>query len=150
MTSTEILQIITGFLGSFGFAILFNIHGPGGLLCTLGGVLAWATYMIVISLGGNELTGYLWAAIFSAVYAEVMARIRKYPAISYLVVSIFPLIPGASVYYTMTHAVKGDMASFADSLIRTVGIAGAIAVGILLISTTFRMWTIHMRNRKKA
>lgn len=150
ITHPAAIQLLACMIGCVGFSILFNIHGPGGLLCTLGGVLAWATYMIVISLGGNELTGYLWAAIFSAVYAEVMARIRKYPAISYLVVSIFPLIPGASVYYTMTHAVKGDMASFADSLIRTVGIAGAIAVGILLISTTFRMWTIYMRNRKKA
>ena len=79
-----------------------------------------------------------------------MARIRKYPAISYLVVSIFPLIPGASVYYTMTYAVKGDMSSFADKGLHTIGIAGAIAVGILLVSTAFRIWTVQMRNRKKA
>ena len=144
------IQLLACLVGCVGFSILFNIHGPGGLLCTLGGVLAWATYMVVIALGGNDLLGYLWAAIFSSVYSEVMARIRKYPAISYLVVSIFPLIPGASVYYTMTHAVKGDMASFADTGMHTIGIAGAIAVGILLVSTAFRIWTVQMRNRKKA
>ena len=144
------IQLLACMVGCIGFSILFNIHGPGGLLCTLGGVLAWGTYMIVIALGGNELAGYLWAAIFSSVYSEVMARIRKYPAISYLVVSIFPLIPGASVYYTMTHAVKGDMANFANTGMRTIGIAGAIAVGILLVSTGFRIWTVQMRARKKA
>ena len=137
-------------VGCLGFSILFNIHGPGGLLCTLGGVLTWATYMIVIALDGSDILGYLWATIFASVYSEVMARIRKYPAISYLVVSIFPLIPGASVYYTMTHAVKGDMASFADMGMRTIAIAGAIAVGILLVSTAFRIWAVQMRNRKKA
>lgn len=145
-----VIQLLACLVGCIGFAIVFNIHGPGGLLCALGGVLAWATYMIVITLGGNDLLGYLWAAIFSSVYSEVMARIRKYPAISYLVISIFPLIPGASVYYTMTQAVKGDMASFADQGMHTIGIAGAIAVGILLVSTAFRIWTIQMRNRKKA
>ncbi len=144
------IQLLACLLGCIGFSILFNIHGPGGLLCTLGGVLAWATYMIVIWLGGSDLSGYLWATIFSSIYSEVMARIRKYPAISYLVVSIFPLIPGASVYYTMTHAVKGDMASFANTGMRTISIAGAIAVGILLVSTAFRIWTVQMRNRKKA
>ena len=144
------VQLLACLVGCVGFSILFNIHGPGGLLCTLGGVLTWATYIIVIALGGSELMGYLWATIFASLYSEIMARIRKYPAISYLVVSIFPLIPGASVYYTMTHAVKGDMASFADTGLRTIAIAGAIAVGILLVSTAFRIWTVQMRNRKKA
>lgn len=144
------VQLLACMIGCVGFSILFNIHGPGGLLCTLGGVLTWATYMIVISLGGSDLLGYLWATIIAAIYSEVMARIRKYPAISYLVVSIFPLIPGASVYYTMTHAVKGDMAGFADTGMHTIAIAGAIAVGILLVSTAFRIWTVQMRNRKKA
>ena len=145
-----VIQLLACLVGCLGFAIQFNIHGPGGLLCTLGGVLSWATYLLVIYLGGSDLSGYLWAAIVSSVYSEVMARIRKYPAISYLVVSIFPLIPGASVYYTMTHAVSGDMTRFAETGMHTIGIAGAIAVGILLVSTAFRIWTVQMRNRKKA
>lgn len=144
------IQLLACFVGCVGFSILFNIHGPGALLCTLGGALTWAAYLIVIALGGSDLLGYLWATIVASVYSEVMARIRKYPAISYLVVSIFPLIPGASVYYTMTHAVKGDMTAFANTGMHTIGIAGAIAVGILLVSTAFRIWTMQMRNRKKA
>ena len=88
-------------------------------------------------------------AIFSSVYSEVMARIRKYPAISYLVVSIFPLIPGASVYYTMNYAVRGDMNSFGIQGMHTIAIAGVIAVGILLASTVFRSWALWHRNRKK-
>jgi len=147
---TAAIQLLACLVGCIGFSILFNIHGPGILLCALGGALAWASYMIAVSLGGSDLFGYLCAAICASVYSETMARIRKYPAISYLVVSIFPLIPGASVYYTMTHAVKGDMASFADMGMHTIGIAGAIAVGILLVSTAFRIWTMQMRNRKKA
>jgi uncharacterized membrane protein YjjB (DUF3815 family) len=78
-----------------------------------------------------------------------MARIRKCPAISYLVVSIFPMIPGAGVYYTMNHAVQGNMESFASQGGHTAAIAGVIAVGVLLISTAFRMFNIWKQSKKK-
>ena len=135
------VQLIACYIGCMGFVILFNIHGPGGLLCALGGTIAWATYLLVFRLTSNDIAAYFWAAIVASLYSEIMARIRKYPAISYLVISIFPLIPGASVYYTMNYAVRDDMAAFADKGMHTIAIAGVIAVGVILISTLFRMWT---------
>jgi uncharacterized membrane protein YjjP (DUF1212 family) len=135
------------FLGCTGFFILFNIHGPGGFLCALGGVITWAIYRLVPNLGCGDILAYFWATIFASLYAEIMARIRKYPAISYLIVSIFPLIPGAGVYYTMNHAVHGDIDAFADRGIYTVAIAGVMAVGILLASTLFRIWS-NFQNKK--
>jgi uncharacterized membrane protein YjjB (DUF3815 family) len=86
--------------------------------------------------------------MLSAAYAEAMARIRKYPAISYLVVAIFPLIPGAGVYYTMDHAVHGNMDLFASQGMHTAAIAGIMAVGILLVSTTVRLANVWRRKRK--
>ena len=71
-----------------------------------------------------------------------MARVRKCPAIAYLVVAIFPLIPGAGVYYTMNYAVQGQMETFASSGMHTAAIAGIIAVGILLASTAVRIWNV--------
>lgn len=140
------IESIACFIGCIGFAILFNIHGPGGLLCTLGGILTWLTYRIVYNLTGDDIAAYFWATVVASVYSEVMARLRKYPAISYLVVSAFPLIPGAGVYYTMNHAVRGDMTSFANQGIHTVAIAGVMAVGILLCSTLVRMITVkHLK-----
>jgi uncharacterized membrane protein YjjB (DUF3815 family) len=93
--------------------------------------------------------GYFFATVFASFYSEIMARIRKYPAISYLIVSIFPLIPGAGVYYTMNHAVHGDMSAFANQGIYTASIAGIMAVGILLSSTVFRIWSNFQNTRNK-
>ncbi len=137
------------FAGCAGFCILFNIHGPGALLCALGGTLAWGVYLLVLRLGGDDLAGYFWAAVTASAYSETMARLRKYPAISYLVISIFPLIPGASVYYTMLAAVRDDMPGFAEKGMHTVAIAGIIAVGLILVSTLFRMYS-GLLYRKKA
>ena len=140
-------QILFAFIGCVGFAILFNIHGPGGILCAVGGLLSWAVYLIAMELGSTDIIAYFWSALFASVYSETMARIRKYPAISYLVVSIFPMIPGAGVYYTMNHAVRGHMDLFASKGIHTAAIAGIMAVGILLGSTVFRMYS-DWKNQK--
>ena len=142
------LECLFAAVGSIGFSVLFNIHGPGGLLCALGGALSWGVYRLAGSLGCGEILAFFWSGLFSSVYSEIMARLRKYPAISYLVVSIFPLIPGAGVYYTMNHALQGDMESFASQSMHTAAIAGALAVGILLGSTVFRMYSEWKRNRR--
>lgn len=137
-------------IGCAGFAIYFNTHGPGMFICILGGVLTWGVYAIVIHFGGSEYFAYFIASAFASLYAEVMARIRKFPAIAYLVVSTFPLLPGGGIYYTMSHAVRGDMVSFSQQGMQTVSIAGSMAVGILLISTFFRLLaTLKAEKRKK-
>ena len=134
-------QCLFAALGCVGFSILFNIHGPGTVLCTIGGALAWLVYCVAGKLGCSDIVCYFWSALFASVYSETMARVRKYPAISYLVVSIFPLIPGAGVYYTMNYAVLGQMEAFAQQGMHTAAIAGIMAVGILLGSTVFRMYS---------
>ena len=129
-----------------GFVILFNIHEKGRSLCALGGALTWAVYLVSLKATGSELTAYFWAALFSSLYSETMARIRKVPAITYLVIAIFPIIPGAGAYYTMNYAVRGEMELFASQGMFTAAIAGVMAVGILLGSTMFRMyshWKLH-------
>ena len=144
-----LVEIFGAFVSSIGFCILFNIHGPGMILCGIGAALTWVIYRLCLNWGSGDIMAYFWATIIAAAYSEIMARIRKYPAISYLVVSIFPLIPGAGVYYTMSHAVHGDMVSFADQGTHTIAIAAMMAVGIILVSTTVYLWSIWQRKLRK-
>ncbi len=137
------------FVACLGFCVIFNIHGKGSLLCALGGLLAWSIYLLSMDLGSGDLMALFWATLASAIYCEVMARLRRCPALGYLVIAIFPLIPGAGVYYTMTHAVRGDMASFADQGTHTIAIAGIMAVGILMVSTTVRVIRVWRQQNKQ-
>lgn len=139
---------IASVIGCVGFSILFNIHGPGGILCAIGGVVSWMIFSLSVSFGSSELVGYFWGSFFASCYAEIMARVRKYPAISYLVVAIFPLIPGAGIYRTMYYAVHGDMNHFASQGMYTAAIAGVMAVGILLISTLVRGYYTQKKAQK--
>ena len=136
------------FIGCIGFSVYYNIHGPGILVCALGGILTWSTYLVALKLGVGLIYANLLGGLVASVYAELMARLRHFPAISYLVVSLFPLLPGAGVYYTMAHAVESHMTAMAAKGFETAAIAGALALGILLVSTAFRIWSNYVMKKR--
>lgn len=146
------VTVLTGLLpciiGCLGFCIIFNIHGWGSLLCSLGGMLTWIAYKFSLMLGCGDLMSFFWATLFAAFYSEVMARVRHCPAISYLVIAIFPLIPGAGVYYTMNYAVQGNMDMFITKGMHTAAEAGTMAVAILLAVTAVRLWLAWLNSRR--
>lgn len=142
-----VIQCIGTVVGCIGFIIVFNIHGMGFLLCSLGGAFAWVTYKLTSTFVGSEILGYFFGGVIAAVYAEIMARVRKYPAISYLVVSIFPLIPGAGIYYATEHLVRKEMELFTEKSTQTIAIAGVLAVGILMVSTIVRLLTVKKQHK---
>ncbi len=142
------IQNIATFVACAGFAILFNIHGFGIAICAFGGMITWVVYCAANYFGCDLLVCYFFATLIAAIYSEVMARVRKYPAISYLVVAIFPLIPGAGIYYTTSYLLQGDRTAFMEKALQTIGIAGVIAVGILMVSTLVRIWSLWKQKKK--
>lgn len=146
---SPLVQCMAAAIGCFGFCMLFNIHGRGMLLCILGGTLSWAVYLLTVYLFNDSLTGYFIATIFAAGYAEAMARIRRFPAITYLLVSIFPLIPGAGIYYTTSYLADGNMAEFMAKGAETSSIAGLMAIGIIMVSTIVRGTTVWRQMHQK-
>ena len=122
-----------------GFLYVWNIHGKGKWVCPVGGFLTWAVFCLAKELGFSYAMCCLWGTLFAATYAEVMARIRKYPAISYLVIGLISLIPGSNIYYTAQQAVQGNMDRFVQEGNLLVITAGVMAVGIILVSSIARM-----------
>lgn len=142
-------QALAVFVGCYGFSILFNIHGRWMVLCVLGGTATWMIYLLCQALGLDVYTMNLYATLFAALYAEVMARVRRCPVTPYLVLAIFPLLPGAGVYYTMSLGLQGEMLDALRKGLETAGIAGSLAVGILLVSTVFRVLTAFLSRRER-
>jgi len=141
-------QAIMIFIACTGFFILFNVHGWGSFLCAFGGVVTWMAYLLLRELGVGIYGMNFFASVIAAIYSEVMARSRKYPVTSYLVISSIPLLPGAGIYYTMSFGLEGNMQAALQKGLETAGIAGSIAVAILLVSTVFRLVTSQRGKRK--
>ncbi|AFQ43943.1 threonine/serine exporter family protein [Desulfosporosinus meridiei] len=133
-------QIITAFMGSLGFSILFNIKGRKLGYAAFGGMLAWVIYL----LGGLWLSGemmqYFISSIIVTFYSEIFARIEKTPATTFLTAAIIPLVPGRSLYYTMSYAIDGKFGDLAEYGSYTVSIAVAIAAGIMVASSLSRVF----------
>ncbi len=142
------IECVACAMGCLGFSIIFNLHGPGILLCILGGILCWGTHCLVEQFGGGQYTAVFIASVFSAIYAEVMARIRKCPAIGYLIIGLIILIPGSSLYYTIYNLIMGNAAAFSSYGTKTVIVAGLMAAGILLVSTIVHLHTTWIRRKK--
>lgn len=145
VSHNPLVTCVVSFAACAGFVIVFNIHGRGKLLCALGGAITWGVYCAAEALGCDSLLCCFLATCAAAVFSEAMARVRRYPAISYLVISLLPLIPGAGIYYTALYAIRGDMALAAQYGMNTLATAGVMAAGILVVSTTVRMWTGYQR-----
>lgn len=141
------IQCIAGLVGTLGFGLMFNMHGRGIPFALLGSVISWPVCVLCMRLGLAEPIAYLIAAAVSCFYAEIMARIRKFPATSYLMCALVPLIPGSGIYYTMDYIRRGMLPEAYDKGMLTAAIAGSMAVGVLLVSTGFRMWGVWKANR---
>ena len=98
----------------------------------------------------NLSRGFTWlATIAAAALSEIFARLYKTPATVFLIIGIIPLVPGGGIYYAMEHAINGETDLFLDVLFHTLGLAGSLAVGVLLVSSTVRLINSYVYRRRK-
>ena len=151
MTKFQILQIITGCIGSLGFAILYNIRGKRLIVATLGGFLSWALFVVLGWGIPSEPVNYFLVAFSMSLYAEAMARLLKTPTTTFITTSLIPLIPGGSLYYTMSYAFESDLEKFVEKAIDTLQLASALALGIIVAPTMIRLLPrcLHKKPQKR-
>jgi len=143
-----ILQLVTAFVGSLGFALLFHVRGKKLILGSLGGLLAWGIYLLAGCFTDYEVVRYFVASVALTVYAETMARVVKCPATLFLVTASIPLIPGGSLYQTMQYFMLNDLDAFSSQGLTTVALAVSIAVGMLFPTAVFRLLTKRRQERR--
>lgn len=142
------LPCFYAFVACVGFCLLYNIRGFGIVLCSLGGSLGWLAYLLARRAGLDSAMASFLAGMAIAAYAEIMARLRKCPASGYLLLAFFPLVPGAGVYYTMQAYFVGDNERFLAQGRETLGIAGGLAIGVLVVSALVRMINHNIEKRR--
>lgn len=133
----SVKMVALAFVGSVFPVILFNIDRKKIIYAGIGGALGWIIYSIILTKTSSEVIGSFFGALVVNAYSELMARIIKTPASMFYVPGIFPLVPGITAYSTITYLVQSNFTAAQSSGILMLGIAGAIAFGIMLSSTFF-------------
>lgn len=140
-----LLYCLFAFTACLGFCVPYNAQGVGMLLCGLGGALGWAVYLAAMAAADNPFAASVLAAAAVSAWSERMARVRRCPAASYLIVGMFPLVPGLTIYQAMDFGLRGNTDQFLERFFRTMGIAGCLALGLLLVSAALSL----LRRRKR-
>lgn len=147
MTNADIIQLITGMLGSLGFALLFGLKRRYLISAALGGLLSWGLYLLGLKIFDNDIfLACLLASAFSALYSEIIARVQKAPTTLFFITSVVPLIPGSTLYYTFSNVVVKDWKQAKHFGSLTLQYALAIAAGACIIWAI----TLIIENIKKA
>lgn len=149
MTWRELIEILSGTVGSLFFAMLFNMRGKRLAVGTLGGFLSWTAYIFFEELTNSEVMSYFLVALFVTVYSEVMARVVKSPTTAFIIASLIPLIPGSSLYYTMRYALSNNSELFSARALYTLELAAALALGVIVATAAAKIYfDVKQRHRE--
>ena len=109
---TYVIQFVLAMIATIAFALLFCAPKKELVFCGLSGALGWIVYYILFQLNGNVVLASLVATFILTVFSRTMAVVRRNPATVYLLCGIFPLVPGAGIYYTAYYLITKESALF--------------------------------------
>lgn len=124
-------QLVTSFIASAGFGILFNAPRRSLLQCGISGMLGWMVYILLYE-HMNPIAATLFATFIVGGISQIFARIYKTPVIIFSVAGVIPLVPGGLAYNSMRHFVENDYASATALAAQAAMLSGSIALGLVL------------------
>ena len=149
MNWDAVVQIVTAFFGTLGFCVLFQLRGGKLWLGALGGLLSWSVFLALGTVLESEVLRYFIVSVLITVYSEVFARIMKTPTTTFCIVSLIPLVPGGSLYYSVTYALEQNWSAFMAKATYTFELAAALSAGILLVTAGTRTVKRFLSEKKR-
>lgn len=128
-----IVQTLVAFVGVIAFAVLFQTPRAYCAACGATGAAGWALYLLLRAALFSAPVTSLLAAMFITLLARIFAVVHKCPTTTFLVCGIFPIVPGAGIYFTAYYFIMEDNILCLEWGMETIKIAVGIAVGIVLV-----------------
>lgn len=144
-----LIQLIVSMFATLSFAVLFAAPQKELFFCGLTGAIGWIVYLICLSFDSSSTVANLVATFALTVIARTIASVRKNPVTVYLITGIFPLVPGAGIYYTSYYFIMNEMSQFSKSGMETIKVAGAIVLGIIFGFSLPQGWFNALQRKNK-
>jgi uncharacterized membrane protein YjjB (DUF3815 family) len=124
-------QLITSFIATGAFGILFNAPKESLIKCGLIGMGGWLLYFVVEDYSGDDVLATVIASLFVGIISFILARAYKTPVIIFSVAGIIPLVPGGFAYNAMRYFVENDYNAAITAAAKVLLLSGAIAFGLV-------------------
>lgn len=134
-----LLKVLTVFAMGLAIGVLYRIPRNLLLYASGNGVLAWFIVTATSAVGAKIVLASFLGSFAAAISSELLARRLKKPATIFLLPGFIPLVPGREAYATMAYIVEGRYTQGVGAGVQTVLIGGAIAFGIFVSSTIYRL-----------
>ncbi len=144
-----IIQLIVSFIATVSFAGLFSVPKKEYLYCGITGALGWLFYLLAYHKIDSVSFSTFIATIILTFVSRVFAVNRRVPVTIFLISGIFPLVPGAGIYYTAYYIFDNNIAVAGDKGVETISIALAIAFGIMLVFAIPQKLFLWGKNRRR-
>lgn len=146
-TSGWLVQAVSAFLGTAGFAILYGVPRKEYVHASVCSTIGWLSYLAMMRLAGATVIESTFVATLVVVLvSRFMAVDRRCPVIVYQICGVFPLIPGAGIFWTVYYIVNKDLSTAVTTGFSALGMAVAIVLGIIFMtSLPGRMFKIAQR-----
>ena len=128
-----IMHVMCPFIGTIGYAVLFNIPKKFYLCCGFTGAAGWLIYHAVVSMNASAVTASFFGTLAVVLTSRILTVVMKCPITIFLVSGIIPLVPGAGIYYTVYYMVTNQLAEAVLRGMESVKTAFAIVLGIVLV-----------------
>ena len=139
-----IMSWIAAFFASFFFAILYETRGKLVFCSAFCGLLGKIVFDFLD--GYNIVLQFFVPTVVMCIYAEIFARACKVPVMVITTIGILPIVPGMRFYNTIDSLLNSHVADFYSYGVDTLLSMGAMAIGLVLVSSLARM--LKMVRRK--
>ena len=131
---TMLVQFVVAMVATISFGITFQVGRRHYWTCGFVGAVGWTIYIACTTLGGMTAPmATLIATLPLAALSRFFAIRHKAPITVFLLTGIFPLVPGAGIYYTAYYFLRNDRALCTSKGIETLKVAVALALGIAIV-----------------
>ncbi|WP_042276712.1 threonine/serine exporter family protein [[Clostridium] dakarense] len=144
------MHFLFSFFATVGFSIFLNAPKSALLPAGVTGAVGWSLYFVLFNLSSNSIFANFIAAAVVSLLSEILARKLKHPAILFVIPGIIPLVPGLGMYNTMLYLVQNHFDLAISTGADTLFVSGAIALGVLIITSLSRTLTILQLKQKAA
>ena len=86
-----------------------------------------------MGFGADTVIASFFASVALAWLSRIFSFARREPVTIFLICGIFPIVPGAGIYYTGYHFFMSDNSLALSKGLETIKIAIAIALGIGIV-----------------
>ncbi len=126
-------QGLAAFVGTAAFACLFGVDREQYLLTGLAGAIGWVCYLLLVrNTGLSPAMATVPSCLVICILSRFLAVLTRCPAQVYLLCGIFPLVPGAGIFWFTYYLTSGQMQLSLQSGFLAAKVAIAIVLGIIL------------------